>query len=85
MGSSAAAGVTSLVGIQLLRLGFSRAELAEPTELVLGLGLVPGETAGKGKEGEDLGRCPLWKEGTNTVRRLREELHLSLAFGLDSF
>lgn len=38
MGSSASAGVTSQVGIQLLRLGFSRAELAGPTELLLGLG-----------------------------------------------
>lgn len=47
MGSSASAGVTSQVGIQLLRLGFSRAELADPTELVLGLGLGREKQLGK--------------------------------------
>lgn len=60
MGSPASAGVAPQVGIQLLKLGFSRAELADPTELILGLGLGREKTAGKGKEGEDSVQRPFW-------------------------
>lgn len=69
--------------IQLLRLGFSRAELADPTELVLGLGLGREKQLGRERRLRTQVSVPFGM--SNTLRKLQEELHLSLAFGLDSF
>lgn len=83
MGSPASAGVAPQVGIQLLKLGFSRAELADPTELILGLGLGREKQLGRKRRVRTPFSVPFGM--SNSLRRLQEELHLSLAFGLDSF
>lgn len=63
-GSSASAGVTSQVGIQLLRLGFSRAELAGPTELGLGLGLGREKQLGKERRARTWASVPCGMSNT---------------------
>lgn len=83
MGSPASAGVAPQVGIQILKLGFSRAELADPTELILGLGLGREKQLGRERRMRTPFSIPFGM--SNSLRRLQEELHLSLAFGLDSF